>query len=212
MFSRYFPSSGGLEDGPVHQTSGSSRDRKSSMASSIDPSMSSVRNCARKIPFSSSWGRPVQTRMRCGSWSTRAPGIRSNVAYRPNKFHSMARATAPGDRSFRTATMPHLGPRDGNDDVVQIVRLECGQFVVENRKSLPPPEDPPVTGWPNIRKIGREELLPELDEVPHPRILAQDFEVCDPGVDLRPNNYGEFARLLLLHYTHPSSVYCIATI
>src|SRR5437867_6316697 len=102
----------------------------------------------------------------------------------------------------------HTSPgtsRDGNDDVVQIVRLECGQFVVENRKSLPPPEDPPVTGWPNIRKIGREELLPELGEFPHPRILAQDFEVCDPRVDLRPNNYGDFAWLLRLLYTHPSS-------
>src|SRR5438034_4183987 len=61
----------------------------------------------------------------------------------------------------------------------------------------------PVTGWPNIRKIGREELLPELDEFPHPRILAQDFEVCDPRVDLRANNYGEFALLLRLHGTHP---------
>src|SRR5207253_7883713 len=80
QFSRYVPRFRGSVDGPTHHIIGIRSERKSARTASIAACGLSSGMWARKIPFSSSCGRPVFTRSMSGPESTFAPGIR---AYEP---------------------------------------------------------------------------------------------------------------------------------
>lgn len=101
---------------------------------------------------------------------------------------------------------PGTRRRSWHNEVLQIVRLQCGEYVVENREPHRPPEEPPATEWANDVRIPRKEPGLKLDEFLPSGIPAYDREVCDPSVDFGPNDRREFVWQLRVVDPHPFGV------